>query len=230
MASLGIGVLSLAWVNPAFAEEKLVRTITVTGRGSELVPTTLSQVRLGVEAQGKTAKEVQQQVAERSNAVVNLLRSHKVEKLETTGINLSPSYRYENNMQTLTGYMASNTVSFRVETQKAGTIMDDAVKAGATRIDGISFVAPESAIASAQKIALREATQEAQAQADAVLDALGLTKREIINIQINGASAPPPQTIRAEAFDAKNLAGATPTPVMGAEQQIEAFVTLQISY
>ncbi len=192
--ALGTGMLSLALTNPVFAEEKMLRTLTVTGRGTEMVATTLTQVRLGVEAQGKTANDVQQDVARRSNSVVSLLRSRNVEKLETTGINLNPNYRYDNGVQSLTGYTASNIVSFRVETQKAGTLLDDAVKAGASRIDGVSFVASDSAIASAQKDALRKATQDAQAQADVVLNSLGLTKKEIVGIQVNGANTPPPSS------------------------------------
>lgn len=223
-----LGVASVCLIPPAIAQEKLLRTLTVSGRGTEFIPTTLTQVRLGVEAQGKTANEVQQVVAQRSNAVVKLLRSRKVEKLETTGINLNPAYRYDNGNQTLTGYNASNMVSFRIETSKAGTLLDDAVKAGATRVDGVSFVATEGAISSAQKIALKEATQDAQAQANAVLGALNFTRKDIIGIQVNGAFAPPPRPLKADAMELR--AGAAPSPVIGGEQQVEASVTLQISY
>ena len=226
--AITVGVASLCMIPPAIAQEKLLRTLTVSGRGTEFIPTTLTQVRLGVEAQGKTANEVQQVVAQRSNAVVNLLRSRKVEKLETTGINLNPAYRYDNGNQILTGYNASNIVSFRVATSKAGTLLDDAVKAGASRIDGVSFVATEDAIAGAQKVALKEATQDAQSQADAVLSVLNLTRKDVVGIQINSASAPPPRPLRADAMELK--ANAAPSPVIGGEQQVEASVTLQISY
>lgn len=224
------GLLSLVAVNPALAQEKMLRTLTVTGRGTELVTTTLSQVRLGVEAQGNTADAVQQEVARRSNSIVSLLKSRNVDKLETTGITLSPVYRYDNGKQTITGYSASNIVSFRIATDKAGTLLDDAVKAGATRIDGVSFVASDAAIAAAQKVALREATQDAQAQADAVFSALGLTRREIVGIQVNGAFVPPPRPVPFAADALESRVAKAPTPVIGGEQQVEASVTLQINY
>ncbi|MDX2230297.1 MAG: SIMPL domain-containing protein [Leptolyngbyaceae cyanobacterium bins.349] len=228
---MGVSLLGIGLTYPAIAQEKMPRTLTVTGRGTELIPTTLTQVRLGVEAQGKTANEVQQEVARRSNSVVSLLRSRNVTRLETTGINLSPNYRYDNNVQTLIGYNGSNMVSFRVETAKAGDILDDAVKAGASRIDGVSFVAADAAIADARKVALREATQDAQAQADAVLAALGLTRREVIGIQVNGAFTPPPRPFAMNAkFGEAQMADAAPSPVVGGEQQVEASVTLQITY
>jgi len=215
-------------LDPVAAQEQRSRTLTVTGRGVEAIPTTQTQVRLGVEVQGKTAAEVQQEAARRSSAVVELLRSRQVEKLETAGITLNPIYNFDNNQQRLTGYTATNTVTFRINTASAGSLLDDAVNAGATRIDGVSFAATESVIEQAQKQALKKATQDAQTQADAVLSALNLKRGEILGIQVNGASAPPPMYrqlagVRAAAADAT-------TPVVGGEQQVEASVTLQFGY
>ncbi|MCL6752535.1 SIMPL domain-containing protein [Nostoc sp. CCCryo 231-06] len=222
-------VLCVTLTLPALAQEKekLWRTLSVSGRGVETIPTTLAQVSLGVEIQGKTAQEVQQETARRSSAVVAFLKSQNVEKLQTTGIQLNPVYSYTNNVQRITGYAANNTVSFRIPTEKAGTLLDNAVKAGATQINGISFVANDEAIAAAQKQALKEATQDAQQQADAVFSALGFKAKEVVSIQVNNASAPaPPMFLRAEAAKLANSS----TPVVAGEQQVEASVTLQISY
>jgi len=215
-------------LDPAAAQEQRIRTLSVTGRGVETIPTTQTQVRLGVEVQGKTAAQVQQEAARRSSAVLELLRSRQVEKLETAGITLNPIYNYDNNQQRLTGYTATNTVSFRINTASAGTLLDDAVNAGATRIDGVSFVAADSAIESARKQALRKATQDAQAQADAVFSALNLKRGEILGIQVNGAIAPPP--MYRQVAGARAAAADATTPVVGGEQQVEASVTLQFGY
>lgn len=225
--SVMVGLLTLMLTNPALAQEKLLRTLTVTGRGVESIPTTKTQVQLGVEVQGKTATEVQQEVARRSSSVVELLRSRNVEKLQTTGIRLNPVYNYENNVQRITGYSATNTVSFRTPIEQAGKLLDDTVKTGATRIDGVSFTASDEAIAAAQKQALRQATQDAQQQADAVLSALNLTRKDIVSIQINSATPPPPMPVLERAAFASKVAD---TPVIGGEQQVQASVTLQISY
>jgi hypothetical protein len=222
----------MTFTDPAVAQQKeqMFKTITVSGRGTESIPTTLTQVRLGVEVQGKTAQEAQQEVARRSQAVVNLLRSRNVEKLETTGISLNPVYSYENNVQRLTGYSATNIVSFRIPTDRAGDILDAAVQAGATRIDGISFVATDEAIAQARQQALREATQDARTQADTVLNVLGLKPEQVVSIQVNGASAPPPPPLLDARFAGAEKAASVPTPIIGGEQEVEAAVTLQISY
>jgi uncharacterized protein len=226
-----LGVLSLTMANPAMAEQQLARTVTVTGQGSEMIPTTLARVMLGVEVQGDTAEKVQQEAARRSSAVIELLRSRNITKLQTTGINLSPRYDYSNNgEQKIIGYTASNSVSFQVANDRAGAIMDDAVKAGATRIDGVSFIADEGAIATAQRQAIREATQDAQAQAEAALSALGLTRKEVVNIQVNGATPPTPVFYQNDSLEARTAAAPSPTPVVGGEQEVQASVTLQISY
>jgi uncharacterized protein len=222
-----VGLLTMTLTHPAIAQEKILRTVTVTGQGVEMIPTTIAQVQLGVEMQGETATGVQQEVARRSAAVVELLRSRNVEKLQTTGIQLNPVYSYENNVQRLTGYSASNIVSFRVANEQAGKLLDDAVQAGATRINSVSFTASDNAIAATQKQALREATQDAQSQADAVLSTLNLTRKDVVSIQINNATPPPPMPFLERAAFANKAAD---TPVIGGEQQVQASVTLQISY
>ena len=209
----------------------LPRTLTVSGKGEVAIPTTMTQVRLGVEVQGKTAQDVQQQVAKRSQAVVNLLKSRKVEKLETTGITLNPNYTYKDGRQSISGYIGTNTVSFQIETEKSGTLLDEAIQAGATRIDGISFVASDDAIAQAQQQAIQKAAEDAKKQSDAALRALNLSQREVMSIQINGANIPGPIPYPAPANMAeKTVAQRADTPVIGSEQKIQQSVTIQIRY
>lgn len=237
LLSLYLGLLCITFTNSALAQDKgqiqnmLVRTLTVSGRGVESIPTTLTEVRLGVEVQRKTVAEAQQEAARRSDAVVSLLKARpQVEKLQTTGITLNPVYSYANNTQKLTGYIATNTVSFRVPTEKLGILLDETVKVGATRIDGISFMATDSAITVAQQQALKKATQDAQQQASSVLSVLNLTPKEIVNIQVNEANVPPPQPLLQAERTASLADAKVATPVVGGEQKIEASVTLQISY
>lgn len=227
-------LLCLAFTSPALAQQpqapSQMRTITVSGRGMESIPTTLTQVRLGVEVQGKTAAEVQQEAARRSSAVVALLKARNIEKLETTGITLNPLYSYSDNTQRLTGYSATNIVSFRLATERTGNLLDEAVKAGATRIDSVSFIATDSAIAQAQQQALREATQDAQQQANAVLNVLNLSPSEVVSIQINNAGTTPPPPVPLMRQAAPMAESDVTTPIVGGEQQVEATVTLQIRY
>lgn len=232
---LVLGLLSLTSCQPASTNAQPgnfaspTRTLTVAGKGNITVPTTLTEVRLGVEIQGKTAQQVQQQVAQRSQAVVELLKSRKVEKLETTGISLNPNYSYKDGKQNITGYSGNNIVSFRIATEKSGTLLDDAIKTGATRIDGIRFVASNEAIAQAQQQAIQKASEDAKKQADAALTAMNLSQREVVGIQINHANQPVPFTYSNPAA-LNQIAEKAQTPVVGGEQKIEQTVTLQIRY
>lgn len=223
--------LSLSISNPAMAQqERLLRTLTVTGLGKESIATTLSQVQLGVEVQGKTAAEVQQEAARRSSAVVEFLQSRNVDKLQTTGVSLNPQYDYSGDRQRIIGYIATNSVSFRVPTGQAGEILDEAIQQGASRIEGVNFVAEDGAIEVARQQAIREAVQSAQTQANAALGILGFTQQEIVSIQIDGAAPPPPIFTQTAALRADAVMGAPPTPIIGGEQEVEASVTLQIRY
>lgn len=230
---LTTSLVLLSGVSPGYTQlQKPLRTLTASGRGIVTIPTTLSQIRLAIEASGKTPNAAQQQAARRSTQVMDYLKSQQVEKLQTTGINLNPSYTYPSNGKPqITGYTATNGISFQITTDRAGKILDAAVKNGATRIDGVSFVASERAIATAQIQALKQATQDAQLQADAVLSTLSLKRKEVTGIQITSASTPVPvqmqQMAKSSAVQGRD---APETPVVGGEQQVEAAVTLDIGY
>jgi uncharacterized protein len=208
------------------------RILSVSGIAQERIPTTLTQVSLGISAQGKTAQEVQQEMARRATAVIALLRSRNAQRLETTGVSLSPNYTTSGNgRQKLVGYTGNNTVSFRLPTEQMGNLLDAAVEAGASNINVASFVASEEAIAAARQRALRRAVLEAQSQAQTVLAALGLPPGQAVSIVIDQARDPvlPPMPIsRLQEFSGSVTQ--TRLEVIGGEQQVQATVTLKISY
>lgn len=223
-----VGYISLAPISPVLAQEQIVKTITVTGTGVERIPATVANIQLGVEIEGKNASEIQEEVAKRTFSLVELLKSNNVEKLQTTGIQLRPNYNYNNNQRELTGYVATNLVSFQLPIDQVGSLLDNSVKVGATRIDNVSLTAEETAITQAQKQALGKATLDAQQQAEAVLNTLNLKAEEIITININGANVPNP--IMREAMADKMVSNMPSTPVIAGEQEVTASVTLQIRY
>ena len=222
----------LVGIDPSISQErKTARTITASGKGTVTIPTTLSQIRLAIEISGKTPASAQQAAAKRSTQVINYLKTQQIDKLQTTGISLNPTYIYPNGRNPeITGYTATNSISFRVTNDRAGAILDAAVNNGATRIDGVNFIASEQAISTAQLQALKQATQDAERQADAVLETLNLKRKEVINIQINSASTPTPIPLAQDMLRQSVAKAAATTPVVGGEQQVEAAVTLDIGY
>ncbi|MEO0984242.1 MAG: SIMPL domain-containing protein [Cyanobacteria bacterium J06639_14] len=227
---IAVGIVSLTTAMPTTAQEVGMKVLTVTGQGQEFIQTTQTHVDLGVEVRGQTANEVQQDVAQQSTAVIELLRDRNVAKLQTTGIRLNPQYNYDRDGQgRITGYIGVNTVSFEMLTEKVGTLLDDAIGAGATQIQGVRFIADDEAMVAARNVALQAATTDAQSQANAVLGALKLGSQEIIGIQINGASGPIPIPLPQQARLTEASAEYS-TPIVGGEQTVNATVTLQIRY
>ncbi|MBF2097312.1 MAG: SIMPL domain-containing protein [Gloeomargaritaceae cyanobacterium C42_A2020_066] len=222
---LGLVVIGGIWMmEPAMADaqEAAGRTLRVTGMGRIEIPTTLAQINLGVEAQGKTAAQAQTEAARRSDAVVRLVRSRNAQRLETTGIQLYPVYT---DRQQVSGYIARNTIEFEIPTEQAGALIDAVVQAGANQVNSISFVASNAAQDQARLQALTAAVEDAQIQANAVLSALKLAAKEITGIRIDGASrpSPMPKMMMAEARIASS-------PVIGGDQTIQATVSLDIRY
>lgn len=211
---------------PAVTEPSPQRLITVTGQGRESVTAKLLEVNLGVEVQAATAEAAQAEVSRRADSLVKLLRDRRVEQLTTTGITLSPRYRYRDNQQIPDGFTATYSLQFRSPSNAAGSVIDAAVKSGSTRIDSIRFVATDPELETAQATALREAAADARQKADIVLRSLGLSAQEIQTIQVNSAAAPGPvpQMRTAVADSAANV------PIVGGEQDVTASVTLQIRY
>ena len=209
---------------------KTTQILEVTGQGEVSVATTLTDVELGIKVQGKTATAVQEQVAQRSTAVVDVLRNLGAQELQTTSIQLNPVYSYENGTQTLTGFEGLNTLEFELPTNRAGAAIDKAIQAGANVIQNISFTASDQALQQARLQVLSEAVKDAQAQAQAVFSTLQLTPGKIINIDINSDDNPRPSPLVSNLAADRVLATAATTPIIGSPQTIEASVSLDIGY
>ncbi|MGQ9836792.1 MAG: SIMPL domain-containing protein [Cyanobacteriota bacterium] len=206
------------------------RVLTVTGQGSAQVETSIARIRLGVILQGDSAQTAQQQVAERSERLVTRLKQLQVNALQTTGISLYPQYDYREGQPRLTGVQGQNSVQFEVPVANAGQVLDEAVAAGATQVESVSFRAEDAVLVQARSHALAQAVKDAQRQAQDVLGALNLTPTSVERIQIHSDSrvVPPPIPLAAGAEFARSEIAST--PVEGGEQTVRAQITLEIRY
>ena len=125
--------------------------------------------------------------------------------IQTSGINLSPQYRYaENEPPKITGYQASNTVSLKVrDITKLGKVLDSLAAQGANQINGPSFEIdqPEPVYDEARLAALKKS----QARAETYAKALGLRVRRIVSISEGnqGGFRPMPMMAMAAGRSAK---------------------------
>ncbi|MGF1575958.1 MAG: SIMPL domain-containing protein [Cyanophyceae cyanobacterium] len=240
-AILGIAVMGLATplgmplTAPVQAQESDVMSqanlLTVSGQGLVTVETSIAVVRLAVWLEGESAAAVQEEVAKRTNSLVEQLRQEDVQKLQTTGISLNPRYTYRDGVTEQVGVEGQNAVQFEVPIDQAGAVLDGAIEAGATQIQSVSFKAADDVIQAAREEAIRLAIADAQDQSGVALAALNLTQSGIASIDIHGSNqAPAPVSMMmADSYSASSRESA-PTPVIGGEQMIQANVTLKVRY
>lgn len=216
----------------ALAESSPERTLTVTGRGIETIPYTEAVVRLGVEAEGKTADDAQAGLRKSLTPLVERLKQLQVEKLQTSNVQLYPRYNNQpNRAQELVGFTARNELEFRIPIARTGTVLDAAISNGANLVQSVSFDVPDAQVATARSVALTRAVADARTQADAVLKSLGLQAKQIRAVQVGSVNAPPvPLARRQLSSEAFAKSADSPTPIEGGDTEVEALVTLQISY
>lgn len=165
-------------------------TISVTGAGKRSFPTSIAVIRLGVEANGTTAKEAQAMIAAKSVKLTAFLKAEKVDKLQTTGVSLSNDRNYLVRPSPVVGYSGSNSVSFEVPVDRAGALLDGAVNNGASTISDVSFTATPEVNDDARKNALADATKAARAEAEVVAAALGRSVGDAKKVKIDGEFGP----------------------------------------
>ena len=201
--------------------------LEVTSIGEVTVPTSISTIELGIQVEAATAAEAQQQVAQQTTSVVDVLENLDVEELQTTSLRLFPVYSFEDDTRTLTGFEARNTLSFELPNESAGVAIDAAIEAGANLVQDISFSATDEALQQARLQALQQAIEQAQIEAETVFKTLDLVAEEIVGIEILsvGASNPTSQPLQFEATAQRDI-----TPILGSDQIVQASVALEILY
>lgn len=230
--SLGIGCLgwwSLPLGQPAIAQTSSAGILVVTGQGSVAVETAIAVLRLGVVVEGESAQTVQAEVASQSTQLIEALQTLEVDRLQTTGITLNPQYDYQGGRSRQVGVVGQNQIQFEVPIDRAGSILDQAIDAGATQVQSVSFRAEESVRIQAREQALQQAVEDALAQAEVILDTLDLTQESIARISVNSV-LPNPVPVSLESAGYARLADSAPTPIIGGEQTVNANVTVEVQY
>jgi uncharacterized protein len=192
-------------------------TITVTGNGTANATPDKASFDFGVQVNGADASEALNKDSQQAQAIVDALKKAGIpgSDIQTTSVSLWP--QTSNDGQTITGYQASNSVSVSAPIQKAGSLVDAAVGAGANNVDGPNLSVGDQSTYYAQ--ALKLAVDDAKTQAQAIAAASGLTLGAIQNIT-NESTTPGPIPFAADAI------GKAATPIQAGTQQIQASVTV----
>lgn len=161
-------------------EKTSERSISVQGQGTVAAEPDLVTLSLGVQTTGETAKEALALNSEQMTAVIAAIQGAGIpgEDIQTSGINLYPVYEDRSlvkpgEQRQIVGYRASNDVSVRVhDIEKAGSVLDAAVTAGANQVGGVRFGLSDTDTIVTD--ALVAAVKNAQAKAQTIADTLGV--------------------------------------------------------
>ena len=200
--------------------------ITVPGRGLVAVDPDIAVLRLGVVVVRPTAADARSTAAVTMGAVLAALTEGGVKKadLRTTlvGLDAVRDYSSESGPR-VTGYQLTNTVEATIRAvATVGELIDAALAAGATSMDGLSFrvADPSDALDEAR----RRAVADARRRAATLAAEAGVSVGRVLAIVEGGAVEPGPPLpmaeMRMKAMDAAS------TPVEAGTNELEIGVTV----
>ncbi len=216
------------------ADDKLARTITVSGEGKVKTKPDTASISAGVVTEATTAREALDKNNDQMQKVMAGMREAGIaeDDLQTAQFSVSPMYsrppRRPNGPSDdpkIVGYRVSNTVTGIIRNLKnVGPILDKVITLGANSVNGPSFFIhnPGPLLDAARKKAVADALRKADLLAQAAKLQLGA----IQTIREGGGYAPQPRRMnRAMAMDME----AKSVPIAAGSQEIRANVNMVIA-
>ena len=216
------GVVALAWgcPNPANAQRVSIDAalrssdkpyVQVIGEATVSAKPDQALIEVGVVTQGPSVSGVAAQSARQTEAVLAELRKLPGgnKQLRTTTYSVRPNFQYPKpgTAATIAGYTATNLVEIKLDDlSQVGKVIDIATQSGANSIQKLQYGLKNPRGVRAQ--ALREAAEEARADADAIAAGLGLKVLRVLSAEqttdeesgmykkasVPGPPGPPPPT------------------------------------
>lgn len=223
-------LLSSAIVWPAGAQTVPTpaspRFVRATGTASIAVKPDQAEIDIGVVNEADTAQAAAAANASETAKVLDEMKraGGPDAEIRTQSYSVHPRYRHDpqGREPVIVGFTASNILHVTVrEIKKVSALIDAATESGANQIHGIQFTIRDEQAARAE--ALRQATQNALAGAEAMAAAASAKLGKILSVEEQGSS--PIQPLRMMAMAE---AQATPTPVEPGTVEITASVTVTV--
>ena len=205
-----------------------VPAIQTQGRATVAAKPDQVRIDIGVITQGRTAQEASAANAKQFTEALAALKkaAGPAADIQTVSYAVQPLYRYprEGGTPAITGYQAVNVVRVRSgAVEKAGVVIDAATATGANTIRGIQFSVKDDRALRSQ--ALKEATADARASAEAIASGLGAKITRVLRVEDIQGAVRPMQEMHMRSTMAADAAGAA-APVESGVIEVEAVVTL----
>ena len=199
-------------------------SISVDAEGKVVATPDLARLTLDLETQAATAAAAGQENAKQADAMLKALKPvlGPEDKLRTLGYRLMPvhSYKDKSSPPEIKGYRAVNQIEVKVmDVPRLGTVIDTALKNGATRVNGPYW--SHSRLEELQRQAAVNALERARRLAEALAQAAGLKIKGVDKIS-TGIRIIPPRGAGENYLMAKAASPASPTPIEVGEEEIKA--------
>ena len=199
-------------------------TIVVSGTGRVAVDPDVADLRLGVAISRPTVEAARAAAAESMTAILAAVGAAGVARrdVRTTLLSVQPRCDYRDGAApTLTGYDLANVVEVTVRDLAAlGGVVDGALTAGATSLDGLTFRVDDPR--EAEHAARTAAIVEARARADVLAAASGVAITGVSDIVEGGPQPTWPQPKATRML----MAADAGTPVQAGATEIAGTVTV----
>lgn len=210
--------ISLTLTHLSYANEvPKPSTIEVVGKARVMTIPNVATVTFAVETNSTKAQQAVRENAKQTDRLLNGLKDMGAEKVKirTSGFSLTPIYDKDNRFQPR-GYRVTNTVIVETkEVDKVGTFIDEASKAGVSRIGSLTF-----STGGEEKLRREAAVQALNQAKDIAADlakAAGLTIKRIVKLSYTPRGPAP--LLRMEA-----MAASARTPIEVGEMTLEETV------
>jgi uncharacterized protein len=199
-------------------------TIITSGTGRISVEPDTAELRLGVATSQSTVGAARAAAADAMTAILGAVTGAGVDRrdVRTSTLSVQPRYEYaDGKPPKLAGYDLANLVLVTVrDLAVLGAVIDGALTAGATSLDGLAFRFDDPR--AAEREARTAAVAEARARADVLAEAAGVAIAGVHDIVEGGAPPTWPQPKAARAM----LAAEASTPVEAGTTEIAVTVTV----
>lgn len=211
-----------------YGEGDQLKTISLSGSGSDSAQADQATISLGVEVTRDSAKEAIMENAELMTAVINAVKAKGVSEddIQTTSYSVYAQYDWTESGRVFKGYTVSNMIRVTVKNlDVVGDVIDAAGDAGSNQMYGISFELSPEKSEELKMNALVAALGDARAKADVISETLGLT---ITGVQSVSESSYSPARVYTDYAEAAMSGVKAPTPII--EGELTVTVTVHIVF